>query len=188
MQMRISALILIIIWSFLLVPNVPASTLAKIKAASIHGEGFGNNGLHFMSFVDCTNQQHKFFYGGSHTNFIVDLSNTTNGKKEIGTWMIEYKNGALSDSNLLFQRGFLINGTVNGSQYNLTGLESIDTVCKESPTRVTITGQCGNNTTVNYKFANGEKMGSTVPPNGDKVYYVFGSNVHCTIDNNKPLL
>ena len=84
-----------------------------------------------MSFVDCTNQQHKFFYGGSHMNFIVNLSNLTKGKKEIGTWMIEYKNGALADSNLLFQRGSFINGKVNGSQYNLTGLESIDMSAKD---------------------------------------------------------
>jgi hypothetical protein len=184
MLIRISALILIISWTLLLVPHVSESAIAKTTVASIRGEGFGNNGVHFMSFADCANQQHKLFYGGSHMNFTVDLSKITKGEKQIGTWTIEYKNGALADSNSSFQRGFFTSGTINDGQYSLTGLESTDTVCKESPTPVTVTGQCGDNTTVNYRFSNGEKTGSTIPPNGDKVYYLSGSNVNCTINNN----
>jgi hypothetical protein len=181
MEIRILALILVGIWSSLIfVSHDLGSAFAKTKLVSIQGEGFGNNGLRFKSFVDCNNQQHKFFDGGSHTNFTVDLSNTTMSKSVVGTWNIEYKSGELSHLNLLSKGGFFTNGKINGTHYSLTGLETVDTVCGAPPTSVILTGECGENKAVNYQFANGEKTGSTVPPNGGQVYYLFGSDVRCT--------
>jgi hypothetical protein len=181
MEIRISALILISFLSLLLfVSHDIGSAFAKTKLVSIQGEGFGNNGLRFNSFVDCSNQQHKFFDGGSHTNFTVDLSNTTMSKSGIGTWIIEYKTGGLSHLNLLSKAGFFTNEKINGSHYSLTGLETVDTVCGGAPTSIMLTGECGENKAVNYQFANGEKTGSTVPPFGGQVYFLFGSDVRCS--------
>jgi hypothetical protein len=181
---RISALILVGIWSSLLfVSNDLGTAFAKTKLVSIQGEGFGNNGMRFKSFVDCNNQQHKLFDGGSHTNFTVNLSNTAMSKSGIGTWNIEYKSGELSNFNLLSKGGIIINGKINGSHYSLTGLETVDTVCGGQPTPIILTGDCGENKAVNYQFANGQKTGSTVPPNGGQVYYLFGSDVRCTVDS-----
>jgi hypothetical protein len=186
MTTRISVLFLVGIWSSLLcVPHDIGSAFAKTRLISIQGEGFGNNGWRFKSFVYCSNQQHKFFDGGSHTKFTVVLPNTTMSKSGIGTWNIEYKSGGggeLSHSNLLSKGGLLINGRINGSHYSLTGLETVDTVCGGPPTSIILTGECGENKAVNYQFANGEKTGSTAPPNGVQVYYLFGSDVHCTVD------
>ena len=184
MEFRISALILISIWSSLLFASHDIGTaFAKTKLISIQGEGFGNDGLRFKSFVDCSNQQHKFFDGGSHTSFTVDLSNTTMNKSVVGTWNIEYKSGELSHLNLLSNGGYFSNGKINGSHFSLTGLETVDTVCGGAPTSIILTGECGVNKAVNYQFANGEKTGSTVPPNSGQVYYLFGSDVHCTADS-----
>lgn len=181
METRISVLILVgILSSLLFVSHDLGSAFAKMKLVSIQGEGFGNNGLRFKSFVDCSNQQHKFFDGGSHTNFTVDLSKTTMNNSGIGTWNIEYKSGELSHFNLLSKGGFFTNGKINGSQYTLTGLETLDTVCGAPPTSIILTGECGENKAVTYQFANGEKTGSTVPPNSGQVYYLFGSDVRCT--------
>jgi hypothetical protein len=104
-------------------------------------------------------------------------------KRGIGTWNIEYKSGELSNSNLLSKEGFFISGKINGSHYSLTGLETVDTVCGGQPTPIILTGDCGDNKAVNYQFANGEKTGSTVPPNGGQVNYLFGSDVRCTVDS-----
>jgi hypothetical protein len=101
-------------------------------------------------------------------------------KSEIGTWNIEYKTGELSHFNLLFKGGFFSNGKINEGHYSLTGLETVDTVCGGAPTSINLTGECGENKPVNYQFANGEKTGSTVPPNSGQVYYLFGSGVRCT--------
>jgi hypothetical protein len=184
MQIRISALILISIWSSLIfVSHDLGFAFAKTNLVSIQGEAFGNDGLRFKSFVDCSNQQHKFFDGGSHTNFTVDLSNTTMSKSVVGTWNIEYKSGELSHFNSLSKGGFFSNGKINGSHYSLTGLETVDTVCGGAPTPIILTGECGQNKAVNYQFADGEKTGSTVPPNSGQVYYLFGSDVRCTADS-----
>jgi len=93
MKIRISNLILISIWSssLILFPHDVGSPFAKTNLVSIQGEGFGNDGSRFKSFVDCSNQQHNFFYGGYHTNFTVDLLNTTMSKSVIGTWNIDTK-------------------------------------------------------------------------------------------------
>jgi hypothetical protein len=181
MEIRILALILVGIWSSLIfVSHDLGSAFAKTKLVSIQGEGFGNNGLRFKSFVDCNNQQHKFFDGGSHTNFTVELSHTTMRKSGVGPGNSEYQSGELSHLNLLSKGGFFTNGKINGTHYSLTGLETVDTVCGAPPTSVILTGECGENKAVNYQFANGEKTGSTVPPNSGQVYYLFGSDVRCT--------
>jgi hypothetical protein len=177
---RISSLISAAIMLSMLFISYHSSAFAQTKFVSIHGEGFGNDGLHFRSFVDCTSQQHKLFFGGSHLNFAANLSNTTKSQNGIGTWMIKYKSGELPNLNSLVKAGTLTNGTISGSHYNLKGLETTDTVCGGSPTQVTLSGECGQNTAVNYDSANGEKTGSTVPPQGKEVFYLFGSDVHCT--------
>jgi hypothetical protein len=159
--------------------SLTESGFAKMKVISITGEGFGNNGIHFRSFVDCPKQQDRFFYGGSHINFTADLSNNKPEKKSIGTWMIEYKSGTLSEFNTLSKGGYFTNATMNGRHYTLTGFETTDRVCTAQPTSIVLTGECGVNIPISYTFANGEKIGSTVPPNGNKVYYFFGSSVQC---------
>jgi hypothetical protein len=97
--------------------------------------------------------------------------------------MIEYKSGDISGFNMLFIGGFITNGNLTGNHYSLRGVETVDTVCREPPTPIVLTGECGENKDVNYQFANGEKTGSTVPPDGSKVYYLFGTVVHCTVNN-----
>jgi hypothetical protein len=181
---KISAFILISICSCLLVvSHGPETAFASVKLVSIQGEGFGNNGFRFNSFVDCANQQHQSFHGGSYTHFTADLSNLTKSKNGIGTWMIEYKNDGIAGLKTLVNGGSLTNGSINGSHYSLTGLETVNSVCGGSPTPIILTGECGQNTAVSYQFANGEKTGSTVPPSGDKVDYLFGSDVRCTADS-----
>jgi hypothetical protein len=189
MEIRISALIFIgILSSLLFISNdIARSVFAKTTLVSIHGEGFGNDGSRFKSFVDCSNQQHQSFDGGSYTSFTVDLSNKTMSKSGIGTWTIEYKTGELSHYNLLSKGGYFTNEMINGTHYSLRGLETVDTVCGQAPTSIMLTGECGKNKAVNYQFTNGEKTGSTTPPLGSQVYYLFGSDVRCTVDssNNK---
>src|SRR5690348_11144365 len=186
MDIRISPLILaVVIATSILFLSRDLSAFAQTKYVSIQGEGFGNDGLHFRSFVDCSNQQHKLFYGGSHMNFTANnLSGITNTKNPIGTWMIKYNGGGPFDLNMLVKAGILTNGTIDGNHYNLQGLEITDTVCGGPPSKVILSGECGKNTAVNFNSASGEKTGSTVPPDGRKVYYLFGSDVHCIAGNN----
>jgi hypothetical protein len=184
MEPKISPLILVsFLSSLVFVPHDIGSALAKTKLVSIQGEGFGNDGWRFKSFVDCNNQQRQFFDGGSHTSFTVGLSNNTMSKSRIGTWIIEYKTGELSHFNLFSKEGYFTTEKMNGSYYTLTGLETVDTVCGGGPTPIILTGECGENKAVSYQFANGEKTGSTVPPLGSQVNYLFGSDVRCTIDS-----
>jgi hypothetical protein len=188
MEIGISALIFIGILSSLsfISHDIAGFAFGKMTTLiSIHGDGFGNDGSRFKSFVDCSNQQHQIFDGGSHTNFSVDLSNKTLSKNKIGTWIIEYKTAELSHHNLLSKGGYFTNEKMNGSHYSLTGLETIDSVCERAPTSIMLTGECGENKPITYIFANGEKTGSTTPPFGGQVYYLFGSNVQCTtVDSN----
>jgi hypothetical protein len=184
MNNRISALILISIWSSLLfVSNDLGTAFATTKLVSINGEGFGNSGILFKSFVDCTTQQQKQFDGGSYANFTVDLSNMSKSNNGVGRWMIEYTTGEISGFNTPLIGGFFTNGSLNGNHYSLTGLDTVDNVCGGPSTPILLTGECGENKAVNFQFANGEKTGSTVPPGGSKVYYLFGSEVHCTTTN-----
>lgn len=184
MDIRISALIVSgTFLTLLIAPHDIGSVFATTKIVSIQGEGFGNDGWRFKSFVDCSNQQHELFQGGSHTIFTVDSSNKTMNKGEIGRWNIEYKTGELPQPRSLSQSGYFTNEKINGSHYSLNGFETIDTVCGGAPTSIIISGQCGENNAVNYQFGNGEKIGSTVPPYGGQVQYLFGSEVRCTAVN-----
>ena len=180
MDIRISALTVIgIFLTLLMASHDTGPVFATTKLVSIQGEGFGNNGWRFKSFVNCGNQQHDF-PGGSHAIFTADLSNKTMmNKGEMGRWNIEYKTGELPQPGLLSQSGYFTNVKINGSHYSLTGSETIDTVCGRAPTSIIITGECGENKAVNYQFGNGEKIGSTVPPYGGRVQYLFGSDVRC---------
>lgn len=184
MEPKIPPLILVSFLSpLLLVSHDIGSAFAKTNLVPIQGEGFGNDGWRFKSFVDCNHQQRQFFDGGSHTIFTVGWSNNTISKSGIGTWIIEYKTGELSHFNLFSKKGYFTTEKMNGSYYTLTGLETADTVCGSGPTSIILTGECGENKAVSYQFANGEKTGSTVPPLGNQVYYLFGSDVRCTVDS-----
>jgi hypothetical protein len=184
MDSRISAIIVSgIFLTLLIAPHDIGSVFATTKLVSIQGEGFGNDGWRFKSFVDCSKQQHELFQGGSHAIFMVNSSNKTMNKGEIGRWNIEYNTGELPQPRLLSQSGYFTNEKINGSHYSITGFETIDTVCGGAPTSIIVTGQCGENKAVNYQFGNGEKIGSTVPPSGGQVQYLFGSDVRCTVDN-----
>jgi hypothetical protein len=182
------ALILVCMCSFLLfVSHQLGSAFANTKLFSIKGEGFGNNGLSFKSFVDCgSSQRYRYYDGGSYTNFTYDSSNTSKNQNGMGKWMIRYESGGLSGSNIRLMGGFLTNGKLIGNNYSLAGIETLDSVCGIAPSPILLSGECGENKAVNYQFSNGEKTGSTAPPDGREVFYLFGSDVRCSVNNFSP--
>ncbi len=68
---------------------------------------------------------------------------------------------------------------IDNKKYTIVGNEVRDDVCKDVGSSVILSGKCANNGPIQFLTSNGEKIGSTTPPMGDKVYHVFGSVVNC---------
>jgi len=158
------------------------STHAKMNQVSMQGQAFGNDGMRFKTFVDCSNQRHLQFSGGARTNFTIGSTEKSMTKSGIGTWSIEYKTGEISNNSVFYKKGYFTSEIINGNHYVLLGTENVDTVCGGAPTSIIVSGEFGENNPVYYQFADGEKMGSTVPPDGSRIYYLLGSDVSSTIE------
>ena len=134
--------------------------------------------MRFKSFVECPNHVLKLFDGGSHLSLSASISTIKNSNNAIGLWQMEYKDSA----SPYFQtsRGIFSGGFVDGINYTLFGTETANNICQGPPSRVIISGECGNNTPVFSKYDDGREIGSTVPPNSHKVYYLLTSQTLCT--------
>jgi hypothetical protein len=159
-------------------PAYPVSrSVVTQNITEIHSEAFGNNGMHFKSFVECPNHVLKLFDGGSHLSLSASISNIKNNNNAFGLWQMEYKDGV--SPYLQTSRGKFSGGFVDGDNYTLFGTETANDVCNGSPTKVIIRGDCGNNTPVFSKYDDGREIGSIVPPNS-QVYYLLTSETLCT--------
>ena len=68
---------------------------------------------------------------------------------------------------------------IDNKIYTVLGNEVRDDVCKDVGSSIILSGKCSYNDPIQFLRSNGEKIGSTTPPNGKKVYHVFGSVVNC---------
>ncbi len=140
------------------------------------GEGFGNSGLRFKSLALCANGIHYFeklsilFDDGKDKN--ADAKSEKSGK-----WKMHFKAG---DASHFFQKeGDVISSSVKDNNYVIVGKENVDNVCGEVGGIVIFYGKCGTNTPIHIASSNGERVGSTIPPSGNNIYYTFGSHVIC---------
>ena len=144
----------------------------------IRGEAFGNNGLHFKSFVECPNHVLKLFDGGSHLSLSASISNVKKSNNTTGLWQMEFKEGA--NPYLLTNKGMFNGGILDGNDYTLFGTETANNVCHGPPSKVIIRGECSNNTPILSKYEDGREIGSISSPNSQKIYYLFSSDTFCT--------
>jgi hypothetical protein len=177
----IQLLLLVLVITFMSnissVYSVPSSVVTQ-NVTEIRSEAFGNNGMRFKSFVECPNHVLKLFDGGSHLRLSASISNIKKSNNAVGLWQMEYKDGA--NPYLQASRGKFSGGFVDGDNYTLFGTETANNVCHGPPSNVIIRGGCGNNTPVFSKYDDGREVGSTVPPNSHKIYYLVSSNTFCT--------
>lgn len=157
--------------------SVPSSVVTR-NVTEIHSEAFGNNGIRFKSFVECPNHVLKLFDGGSHLSLSASISHIKKSNNAVGLWQMEYKDGA--NPYLQTSRGKFSSGFVDGDNYTLFGTETADNLCHVPPSKVIFRGGCGNNTPVFSRYDDGREVGSTVPPNSHKIYYLLSSDTFCT--------
>jgi hypothetical protein len=71
-----------------------------------------------------------------------------------GNWLIDN----VEDPNLR-KEGAITGGQIGGKRFTLTGIESFDVLCFSggTPATVTITGECGQGVTIQFRASNGEE-------------------------------
>lgn len=151
------------------------------QAFKIYGEGFGNNGARFKSFVVCPDGQKHFFDGGAYLQ-LAAAGNKINGFGNIsGQFAIRYYD---SLGNTEHESGFFLNGVISKPSYLLQGTETTNTVCNStSKITVILFGLCGDNVNINYASADRRtQSGSTSLPSSTKASSFFGSKVVCIMD------
>ena len=157
--------------------SVPGPVVTQ-NITEIRSEAFGNNGMRFKSFVECPNHVLKLFDGGSHLSLSASISTIKKSNNAVGLWQMEYKDGW----SPYFQtsRGKFSGGFADGDNYTLFGTETANDVCHGPPSKVIIRGECGNNTPIFSKYDDGREIGSIVPPNSHKIYYLLSADTFCT--------
>lgn len=157
------------------------NTVYSIKQGIISGTGYGNNGERFGSFISCSGTDEVHYFKGSTIHFETSLSdNSAAGKKSgtsLGSWVIEFI--AENSQSPVRIGGQIIESNLDHNTYTLLGEKTFDNVCNNVGDTITLTGGCGENTRIWYSDSNNEKVGSITPPDGDKAFYLFGSEVDC---------
>jgi hypothetical protein len=141
----------------------------------IHGIGYGNGGLRFSSVVSCADEMH--FFQESKLEFDGTASTPKGNSLASGTWQMSFLKS--DESQQLLKKGYITKIIIDNKKYTIVGNEVRDDVCKDVGSSVILSGKCTNNDPIQFLTSNGEKIGSTTPPVGDKVYHVFGSEVNC---------
>lgn len=159
----------------LLISN--ANSFVYVSAQGyVLGEGFGNSGLRFKSLALCNNGIHYFEELSVLFDSGEDKKTDTKGEK-IGKWKMDFKAG---DASHLFQKeGDIIGSSLKDNSYVVVGKENVDNLCDDVGDTVIFYGKCGTDTPIHIAISNGERVGSTIPPSGNSIYYVFGSHVIC---------
>lgn len=169
----------LIVTSVVLFDN--GNTVYSITHGKISGTGYGNNGERFGSFVACSEPDVVHYFKGSNIHFETSLSDDSaigdNSDISLGFWVIEF----ISDNSQSPIRigGQIIESNLNDETYTLLGEKTFDDVCNNVGNAITLTGGCGENTKIWLSNSNNEEVGSVTPPNGDKIDYLFGSEVNC---------
>lgn len=153
----------------------------SINDGVISGTGFGNNGERFGSFMICSDSNTLHYFKGLNIYFkTIFNDNSFSGKKSdipLGSWVINF---VTADSQYPVKIEGLITGSnVDHNSYRILGEETFDNVCNSIGNTITLTGECGQNTRITFSDSNNEKVGSLIPPYGDRIYQLFGSEVNC---------
>jgi hypothetical protein len=157
------------------------NTVYSINQGIISGTGYGNNGERFGSFVACSESDTVHYFKGSTIYFKTTLTDNSavnkNSGTSLGSWVIEF----IADNSQSPVRigGQIIESNLDHNTYTLLGEKTFDDVCSNIGNTITLTGGCGENTRIWYSDSNNEKVGSITPPDGDKAFYLFGSEVDC---------
>jgi hypothetical protein len=157
------------------------NSVYSISNGNISGIGYGNNGERFGSYVACSEADVIHYFRGSSIHFETALSDnsavSTNSDTPLGSWVVEF----VSDNTQSPVRigGQIIESNLSDNNYTLLGEKTFDDVCNNIGNTITLTGGCGENTKIWFSGSNNEKVGSLTPPNGEKIDYLFGSEVNC---------
>jgi hypothetical protein len=153
---------------------------------SMHGEGFGNNGVRFQSFVGC-GDDHKRFAGGAHLEFKV-ISNRSDQDRIFSPFSGAYKIELWESGKSfpLIKSGDIVLGIVdNSSSFLLVGREKYDTVCETKIMNdlqletIILTGTCGEANNLSYLSMDDVTIGSISPPQYARTPSFPSSNVWC---------
>ena len=157
------------------------NTVYSINQGIISGTGYGNNGERFGSFMTCSEPDVVHYFKGSTINFKTSLTDNSgvgkNSGTSLGSWVIDFI--AENSQSPVRIGGQIIESNLDHNTYTLVGEKTFDNVCNNTGNAITLTGGCGENTRIWFLDSNNEKVGSTTPPYGDKINYVFGSEVDC---------
>jgi hypothetical protein len=156
---------------------LPSSFFLPAHAAEqyLHGIGYGNGGLRFSSVVSCADGTH--FFQESKMVFDVTAPTSQGNSLALGTWQMSFLKSDESDP--FMKKGYITKMIIDNKKYTLLGNEVRDDICKDVGSSVILSGKCSYNDPIQFLTSNGEKVGSTTPPNGEKIYHVFGSVVNC---------
>jgi hypothetical protein len=144
----------------------------------ILGQGHGNNGLRFPSFVECGDGTRHFYSGGSRLMFSSNSQDTSKkDQKILGSWEIELRSSEENETK--YKSGTLTNIQIIGNTYSLSGLELEDDVCSQGRTTIEIAGRCQNESLIYFRSSDGTKIGSIHPSNSEPVHLFFGSEILC---------
>ncbi|TVP39464.1 hypothetical protein [Candidatus Nitrosocosmicus arcticus] len=157
------------------------NTVYSINQGIISGTGYGNSGERFGSFISCSETDEVHYFKGSTIHFETSLSDNSavgkNSGTSLGSWVIEFTaENSLSPVRI---GGQIIESNLDRDTYTLLGEKTFDNVCNNIGNIITLTGGCGENTRIWYSDSNNEKVGSITPPDGDKAFYLLGSEVDC---------
>jgi hypothetical protein len=153
----------------------------------IRGQGFGNNGLRFSSFVDCGDGTKLFFSGGSRLLFSSKFQDKPENVQAIlGSWQIQLLD---SDKNMTSLRGgILTHANITDNNYYLSGLELENDACNQGLTTIEISGKCLDESPIHFKTFDKSRVGSITPNDRDPVYSFYGSKIKCEVVNNNFLM
>lgn len=173
------AFIVFFVISFALFNN--SNPVSSIKEGIVTGTGYGNNGERFGSFITCSGSNSLHYFKGSNIDFKTSLNDNSLGNEKsdtsIGSWVINFiTDDSQSPAKIA---GLIIESNVDHNGYRLLGKETFDNVCNNIGNIITLTGECGENKRITFSDSNYERVGSIIPPHGDKIYHLFGSKVSC---------
>jgi hypothetical protein len=178
---RINTLVVTIMLVAVITITLGTGAYGDVEAFTIKGDGFGNNGARFKSFVVCSDGQKHSFGGGSYLQLNATGSGINSYGSAYGQFIIKYYD---SRGNVEHESGYFSNGVLSPPLYILHGIETSNTICHSIPkTTFAFSGHCGNNVNINYILYDKKMLsGSTSSPDFIKVSSFFGSKVLCLMD------